>query len=421
MSCEADRSCTSPLLPPHQADNWLIDPSDIEFWTNAQSLDFNSSEYLSKVQSLLNSPSNVALARSFHGRKAQLVIDFLHQALARTRLDDDLWRQSLRLIRKLSKTQGILPTPYILQREDIHVGEIRFEGGFGIVSDGEYQGNNVAIKLIKVDERVHDKAFKRLCREVIVWKHLSHPNILPLLGVSISINPHSFRILTEWMPNGNVSRYTEVNPTANRLQLLSEVMSAMTYLHDLKVVHGDLKAANVLVDQMGAALIADFGRLTMDNLSAFLSESIDSSGGTYRWMSPELLHSKMYGTKCLLTRESDCYALGMVIYEVLTGLKPFHGMHGLTFIMSVLDRGVHPDKPLDAEAWGFSDALWELVMLCWSHTSSSRPTARELLDYFSRASPDWVSPAEYPVPVTEVSSTDSGSGWSGSLQGEFDE
>ena len=54
----------------------------------------------------------------------------------------------------------------------------------------------------------------------------------------------------------------------------------------------------------------------MTDLSAVLSESVDSSGGTYRWMSPELLRSKMYGTKCRLNRESDCYALGMVIYEV---------------------------------------------------------------------------------------------------------
>ena len=190
--------------------------------------------------------------------------------------------------------------------------------------------------------------------------------------------------------------------------------------------------ANILVDKTGAALITDFGRLTMTDLSTALSESIDSSGGTYRWMSPELLHSKLYGTKCRLTRESDCYALGMVIYEVsglhssrqffvyplqvLTGLKPFHDMPHLTFIPPVL-RGARPDKPLHAGALGFSDALWELLELCWSRTRSSRPTAGELLDYLSSASPDWVPPAEYPVPVTETSSI-TYSDSSGSSQGE---
>ena len=170
----------------------------------------------------------------------------------------------------------------------------------------------------------------------------------------------------------------------------------------------------------------------MTDLSTVLSESVDSSGGTYRWMSPELLHSKLYGTKCRLTRESDCYALGMVIYEVsglyssrqsliyppqvLTGLKPFHDMPHLTFILPVL-RGVHPDKPRHAGALGFSDTLWELVELCWSRVSSIRPTAGELLDYLSRSSPNWAPPAEYPVSVTEESSTtDSDS--SGPSQGE---
>jgi len=63
----------------------------------------------------------------------------------------------------------------------------------------------------------------RLCREIIGWKHLSHPKILPLLGVSMSTNPHCFRILTEWMPNGNVMQYTRSNPEANRLRLVSPI------------------------------------------------------------------------------------------------------------------------------------------------------------------------------------------------------
>ena len=61
---------------------------------------------------------------------------------------------------------------------------------------------------------------QRLCREIIGWKHLSHPNILPLLGVSVPANARSFHILTEWMPNGNVTQYTKSNPNANRLRLV---------------------------------------------------------------------------------------------------------------------------------------------------------------------------------------------------------
>ena len=77
-----------------------------------------------------------------------------------------------------------------------------------------------------------------------------------------------------------------------------------------------MKQANVLVDNTGTARVMDFGRMSMRDLGTILlSETIASSGGTLCWMSPELLDLPP-GSKGRQTRESDCYALGMVIYEV---------------------------------------------------------------------------------------------------------
>ena len=116
---------------------------------------------------------------------------------------------------------------------------------------------------------------------------------------------------------------------------LSEVTSGVVYLHELKIVHGDLKGvslmfwvcgyltykrieqANVLVDNAGTARLADFGLMSTVALSTVLfSESVVSSGGTLHWMSPELLDPTHFGSEGRPTRESDCYALGMVVYEV---------------------------------------------------------------------------------------------------------
>ena len=69
---------------------------------------------------------------------------------------------------------------------------------------------------------------QRLCREIIGWKYLSHPNILPLLGLSVSADPRFFCILTEWMHNGNVIQYAESNPEANRLRLVSPLPQSTT-------------------------------------------------------------------------------------------------------------------------------------------------------------------------------------------------
>lgn len=81
-----------------------------------------------------------------------------------------------------------------------------------------------------------------------------------------------------------------------------------------------MEQKNVLVDLVGntaTARVTDFGLMTMaDSSTNLLSESILSSAGTFRWMSPELLDPKRFGSDGRQTRESDCYALAMVIYEV---------------------------------------------------------------------------------------------------------
>lgn len=68
---------------------------------------------------------------------------------------------------------------------------------------------------------------------------------------------------------------------------------------------------------MGTARVGDFGFITMSNLGTYLfSESLDFPGGTLFWMSPELMRAKRNDSKIRATRESDCYAFGMMIYEV---------------------------------------------------------------------------------------------------------
>ena len=159
------------------------------------------------------------------------------QFLVRSHLDDEKLRQRcIWLLSKICKAQRIIPTSYILRSEFIRVGSAQDSGGFSEVSDGEYLGCTVAIKDLRITKGDFDKLFKvrsfnparsrcstssqRFCREIICWKHLSHPNILPLLGVSVSKTPRRFRILSEWMPNGNLMAYTKSNPEANRLQLV---------------------------------------------------------------------------------------------------------------------------------------------------------------------------------------------------------
>src|SRR5579872_1507703 len=86
-------------------------------------------------------------------------------------------------------------------------------------------------------------------------------------------------------------------------------------------------------------------------------------------------------------------------------------MYGLTFVPALL-RGDRPEKPLHAKSLGFSDTLWELVRMCWSESTITRPTAQELFDNLSLVAPTWSPPKVYPAitadfPCTTDSELDS--------------
>ncbi|KAG8724263.1 hypothetical protein FRC09_020551 [Ceratobasidium sp. 395] len=110
-------------------------------------------------------------------------------------------------------------------------------------------------------------------------------------------------MVSPWMENGNLMTYIKRNSSVNRYQLCTEVAQGLAYLHKREMVHGDLKAANVLISDRGVAMLTDFG-------NAILSLSTVQFGGTEtgcKISAPELM---MESGKH--SRPADVYALGMV-------------------------------------------------------------------------------------------------------------
>jgi len=118
------------------------------------------------------------------------------------------------------------------------------------------------------------------------------------------------------------------------------------------------------------------------------------NGGTRRYMSPELLDPEKFGSKrSRRTKASDCYALGMVIYEVLSGRIPFSGQPDSAAVLKVLD-GVRPasERPRGAEGNLFPHSVWWSMVDCWHRYSDCRPTAWDVLKCFERESESWTPP-----------------------------
>jgi len=104
-------------------------------------------------------------------------------------------------------------------------------------------------------------------------------------------------------------------------------------------------------------------------------------------MSPELLDPDTFGLESSLsTKESDCYALGMVILEVLSGGAPFKADRAVDVIRKVT-KGEHPGRPQGAEGLRFTDDLWQTLRRCWSPQPKNRPTIKVVLECLIQETP----------------------------------
>ena len=148
--------------------------------------------------------------------------------------------------------------------------------------------------------------------------------------------------------------------------------------------------ANILIDRNGCACLADFGLLTIvSDPGYFTASSVAPTGGTTRWMSPELLDPEHFGLDhSCPTKESDYYALGMVIYEVLSGQIPFALSREHTIARKVVN-GERPGRPEGAIRVWFTDNLWETLNMCWATQARNRLSVGEVLGRLEKLSSIW--------------------------------
>ena len=138
---------------------------------------------------------------------------------------------------------------------------------------------------------------------------------------------------------------------------------------------------HILVDTNGHGCLAGFGLVTTSSDRSTDTSSL-TTGGTIRWMSPELLDPGRFGlTEGHSTKESDCYALGMTIYEVLGGETPF----APPAFFKILN-GQCPERPQGKGGALFTDDLWRILGLCWEYQPGERTNAKVVLQCLERTS-----------------------------------
>ena len=156
-----------------------------------------------------------------------------------------------------------------------------------------------------------------------------------------------------------------------------------------------------MVDQNGRARLVDFRLLTFisDPTNPTTTSTVNNSGGTRRWMSPELLYPQKFGLeRSRPSQSSDCYALGMVILEVLSDEVPFSRHQGYVVVQMVL-ADERPERP--KRAW-FTDDLWRTLGQCWLPRPTDRTTVDAVLQCLERVPRQW----EPLPPIVEDVDTD---------------
>ncbi|KAF8510178.1 kinase-like domain-containing protein, partial [Gautieria morchelliformis] len=126
-------------------------------------------------------------------------------------------------------------------------------------------------------------------REIHIWSRLDHESIALFHGFVYHLDGTPAMVLP-WYPNGSADVYLRNHPNANPMTLIWQITSGIEYLHDRGVVHGDIKGANVMVDDMGHAKLIDFGlSRVLETVAGTPAFTLSVVSFSIRWCAPELI------------------------------------------------------------------------------------------------------------------------------------
>ncbi|KAG0325409.1 hypothetical protein BGZ99_000656 [Dissophora globulifera] len=259
--------------------------------------------------------------------------------------------------------------------------DIRLPIGYGssaIVYDAYYKPLNrrIAIKVIDLDMFERNQ-IDELRRETQVMALCKHPNVLRVNGAFVTDS--KLYIVTPYLSAGSCldimkCAYPDGFDEVSIATILKQALQGLDYLHKNGHIHRDVKAGNLLMDDDGSVLLADFG------VSSSLMENGDRRGmrktfvGTPCWMAPEVMEQAGYDYK------ADIWSFGITAIELATGHAPFAKYPPIKVLMLTLSN----DPPtLDRESTKhrYSKLLKEMIDCCLQKDPARRPSAEKLLNH----------------------------------------
>lgn len=220
----------------------------------------------------------------------------------------------------------------------------------------------VAIKVLRYDFRDDTDAIRRFQREALAATELVHPNIVSVYDVGEEDNMQY--LVMEYVKGMDLKRYIQTHypiPYPEIVDIMQQILSAVALAHQHRIIHRDLKPQNILINEEGVVKIADFG------IAIALSEtSITQTNtmlGSVHYLSPEQARGSM------ATNQSDIYAIGIILYEMLTGRVPFDGESAVTIALKHFQDDIPSIRIYDKEV---PQSLENIVLKATAKEQSDR-------------------------------------------------
>ena len=193
----------------------------------------------------------------------------------------------------------------------------------------------VAIKVLRLDFRQNNDAMRRFRREALSATQLTHPNIVGVYDVGQSQEMNY--IVMEYVEGTDLKDYIRQRGALHPIEavrIMMQIVSAIAAAHQNRIIHRDIKPQNILIDREGNVKITDFGIAVA--LSDTSLTQTNTLLGSVHYLSPEQARGGM------ATIQTDIYALGIVLYELLTGKVPFDGESAVSIALKHFQEPLPP-------------------------------------------------------------------------------
>ena len=278
-----------------------------------------------------------------------------------------------------STDHSVVSAKEIIPLEDISLDKnVIGEGGFGRVYAGLWKGTPIAYKKL-ITQLITNKKKQQLVNEIRIFSRLDHRNIVKMFGVVVE--PNNIGIVMEYLSmtlfHALFIEDVEFSYT-DKKRIITEVMSAVSYLHSQNIAHCDIKCQNVLLDSKRVAKVCDFGLSAIKNSSTSTTTASAAPGqGTPRYSAPEVLRGELL--KLPGRKMADIYSLTLVIYQVLCVEEPFEELNYPQLVAHVGRGGRRPE--LDAT---LTQPVKDLLTRGWVEAAIHRPSIAELTQAWSK-------------------------------------